>query len=273
MATPLSSDLQRRKKESIMVEGYEVDCATEVTGTSDATQDILHVYGDDNPIMDINVNNSALTLTVYDKTGNNVLLDALQRLDPAHTGNKEYNWNNIYPTTVWINRKNRGDSQYLKGFFYKNWLPVPAAPAGDAAAKGTRTFAGNSEVMKEYNQPIIGEKIAVSSGSSTCTYTGTLKYTPLAVPLSSPQVNALRLVAIKEVRNGLEITSFEEEDLDITSSMINPTTKGITITATDYKILSPCTLTHAYVNYLYDKTSGIYPTVKATYPGKFDKNP
>ena len=50
MTAPLASDLQRRKKECVFVEGYEIDCATEVTGTTDATQDVLHVYGDDDPI-------------------------------------------------------------------------------------------------------------------------------------------------------------------------------------------------------------------------------
>jgi len=239
-------------------------CATEVTGTSDATQDVLHVYGDDDPIMDINVNSSALTLTVYDKVGNNDILDALQRMDPDNQGNKEYNWNNIYPTSVWVNRKNTANSQYSRGFFYKNWLPVPASPTGDASAKGTRSFAGNSEVMMEYNKAILGEKIAVTSGASG--YTGTLTYTPVAVPGTSTHY-AIRVLAIEEARSGDAITSYEEEDLTITSTMVT-SAKAVVIATTDMKILDGPS--HAYVNYLINE-SGVYPDIKGTYPGKFKK--
>jgi hypothetical protein len=265
MSAPLSSDLQRRKKEVVMVEGYEIDCATEVTGTTDATQDILHVYGDDDAIMDINVNSSALTLTVYDKVGNNDILDALQRMDPDDPGDKEYNWNNIYPTSVWVNRKNTDNDRYTRGFFYKNWLPTPASPAGDAAAKGTRTFSGNSEVLMEYNEPIIGEKIALTSGAGG--YTGTISYTPLTIPGSSPALYAIRVVAIEEARTGDAISSYEEEDLEVTSTMVT-SAKAVVIATTDMKILDGPS--HAYVNYLYSAGTGIYPAIKGTYPGKFD---
>jgi len=268
MSAPLSSDLQRRKKEVVFAEGYEINCATEVAGTTDASQEVIHVYGDDDAIMDTNVNSSALTLTVYDKVDNNDLFDALQRMDPDDNGNKEYNWNNIYPTSVWINRKNRQNDEYSRSFFYKNWLPVPAQPTGDASAKGTRSFAGNSEVVMEYNQPIIGEKIAVTSGAGSCTFTGTLTYTPLNVPGSS--VYGIRVVGIKETRVGTEITAYEEEDLEVTAAMIT-SGKAVSILSTDVKVLDACTLTHAYVNYLYDKTSGVYPAIKGTYPGKLDQ--
>jgi len=244
-----------------------------VTGTTDATQEVIHVYGDDDAIQDINVNSSALTLAVYDKTANNDILDALQRMDPDNPGNKEYNWNNIYPTSVWVNRKNRDNDQYLKGFFYKNWLPIPASPAGDASAKGTRTFAGNSEVFMEYNQPILGEKIALSSGAGTTQpgtgagYSGTLTYTPLLIP-STTNIYGIRVVAIEEIRTGDAITSYEEEDLTITSTMVT-SAGAVVIDNTELKILDGPQ--YAYVNYLYDKGTGVYPSVKGTYPGKFDK--
>jgi len=266
MSAPLSSDLQRRKKEVVFSAGYEIDCASEISGSTDATQEVIHVYGDDDAIQDINVNSSALTLTVYDKTSNNDLLDALQRMDPDNAGNKEYNWNNIYPTSVWVNRKNRDNDQYLKSFFYKNWLPIPASPGGDASAKGTRTFAGNSEVMMEYNQPILGEKIALTSGAGG--YAGTLTYTPLAVPNTSPSEYAIRVLAIEETRTGDAITSYEEEDLEVISTMVT-SAKAVTIVAGDMKILDGPQ--YAYVNYLYARGDGVYPTIKGTYPGKFKK--
>ena len=62
----LSSDLVKRKKEIVFVEGYFVDCANELTGGVDATQDVIHIYGDDDPILDFVTNNSTLTLAVYD---------------------------------------------------------------------------------------------------------------------------------------------------------------------------------------------------------------
>ncbi|GAG46229.1 unnamed protein product, partial [marine sediment metagenome] len=230
----------------------------------DATSDVLHVYGDDDAIMDINVNSSALTLTVYDKTDNNDVLDALQRLDPANSGDKIYNWNNVYPTTVWVNRKDTDNEKYTRSFFYKNWLPTPASPAGDASAKGTRTLAGNSEVVAEYNQPVIGEKLAMASGANSSLgghYGGdaaaTLTYTPTEVPKSGSGMYAIRVVAIEEHRSGDAITLYEEEDLTITTSMVS--SAGIvTIDSTDMKILDG--IQYAYVNYLYDRDAlGIYP--------------
>jgi len=255
MANVLASDLVKRKKEIVFAEGYFIDCATELTGAIDATQDVIHIYGDDDPILDTNVNNSTLTLTVYDKKENNDLLDALQRADPDDSTAKQYNWNNIYEVTVWANRKNTAGTQYTRSVFFKNWLPVPApTAAGDANTKGTRSLTGNAEVAKEFTEPIVGQKIRLTSGAGG--YQGSLAYTPVQVPDES--VYALRVVAIEEVRSGTHISSFEAEDLSITASMV-ASNKTVTIPQTAMSSIDGPQ--YAYVNYLYDKTLGVYPTL------------
>lgn len=253
----LSSDLVKRKKEIVFVEGYFIDCANELTGGVDATQDVIHIYGDDDPILDITTNNSTLTLNVYDKASNNALLDALQQDDPDDTAAKQYNWNNVIQASVWANRINAANTQYTRSILYKNWIPVPGMTAGDASARGTRSFAGNSEVAKEFTQPMLGQKIRLSSGASG--YTGTLAYAPVQVPDES--VFALRVVAIEEARTGTHISTFNTEELTITASMIT-VGKAVVIpqTALVGNLLNKGPQ-YAYVNYLYDKTLGVYPTL------------
>lgn len=258
----LASDLVKRKKEVVFVEGYFVDCATELTGAADATQDVIHVFGDDDPILDSNVNNATLTLTVYDKKENNILLDVLQQDDPDDTANKQYNWNNIFQTSVWANRKNADNSRYIRSVFYKNWLPVPGMTAGDTNVKGTRSFAGNAEPAKEFNQPIIGQKITLTSGTSG--YTGTLSYVPLQVPDES--IYALRVVAIREKRSGTHITTFDTEELEITAAMVT-VGKAVTIKQTELNLVNGPS--HAYVNYLYDQDTSPYVYPALTGAGMF----
>lgn len=250
----LASDLVKRKKEVVFVEGYFIDCATELTGAVDAAQDVAHVYGSDDPILDTNVNNSTLTLTIYDKKENNILLDALQQNDPDDASNKQYNWNNVYEVSVWANRKNKAGTEYTRSVFFKNWLPVPGLTTGDANAKGTRSLAGNSETVKEFNQPIVGSKIRLTSGAGG--YVGTLAYTPLQVPDES--VYAMRVVAIEEGRSGTHINKFNTEDLEITASMV-VVGKTVTIKQSDLNIVDGPN--YAYVNYLYDNSLGVHPTL------------
>lgn len=191
------------------------------------------------------------------------MLDALQKNDPDDTSNKQYNWNNIYEVSVWANRKNTAGTQYIRSVFFKNWLPVPGLTTGDANTKGTRSLSGNSETAKEFNQPIVGSKIKLTSGASG--YVGTLAYTPLQVPDES--VYAIRVIAIEEGRSGTHINKFNTEDLDITASMV-AANKTVTIKQTDLNVIEGPN--YAYVNYLYDKTSGVYPTLTGS--GMFTSN-
>lgn len=259
MANVLASDLVKRKKEHVFVEGYQADCVTELTGAVDATADVLHIYGQDDAIKDITVNTGTLSLTVYDKKANNVILDALQKVDPDDTANRAYNWNNIYNTSVWANRFNAANDQYTRGVFYGRWLPTPGMTAGDTNAKGTRTFAGNCDVPREYSQPVFGEKLKLTTGASGTTWTATTTYSPLQVnPGSTPALYAIRVVAVNEQRSGTTISLCDQEDLTIDADMV---TSGKTVTITAADLSSNTWATHVYVNYLYNKTAGVYPTI------------
>lgn len=259
MANVLASDLVKRKKEHVFVEGYAVDCVTELTGSVDATSEVTHVYGQDDAIKDVTVNTGTLSLTVYDKKANNVLLDALQQIDPDDTANKTYNWNNIYNTSVWANRFNADNTEYTRSIFYGKWLPIPGMTSGDTNAKGTRTFAGNCDVPKEYTQPIFGEKLNLTTGASGTTWTATLTYTPIQTnPSETTAYYAIRVVAINETRSGTTITNIDQEDLVIDAAMV---TVGKTVTVTLADLGTLTWANHVYVNYLYNKSLGIHPNI------------
>ena len=250
----------------MFVEGYFIDCANELTGAIDATQDVIHIYGDDDPILDITVNNATLTLQVYDKTTNNTMLDVLQQDDPGDATDKQYNWNNVTQSSVWANRINAANTQYTRSVFYKNWLPVPGLTTGDTNARGTRSFAGNAEAAKEFTQPIVGQKVRLTSGASG--YTGTVAYVPIQVP--DELVFALRVVAIEEARTGTHISTFNTEDLTITATMVTAA-KAVVIPQTALVgNLASKGPQYAYVNYLYDKSLGVYPTLTGS--GMFTTN-
>ena len=259
MANVLASDLVKRKKEHVFVEGYNIDCATELAGSVDASADVLHVYGQEDGIKDMTVNSGTLSLSVYDKKTNNILLDALQKVDPDDTAMRAYNWNNIYNTSVWGNRFNADNTQYTRSTFYGRWLPTPGMTQGDANAKGTRTFAGNCDVPKEYSQPILGEKKKLTTGSSVTGWTASLTQVPQQVnPGQTPALYAIRVVAVNEQRSGTTIKSIDQEDLTITSTMVG-VNKTVTLNLSD--LASNSWATHVYVNYLYDKSLGVSPTI------------
>ena len=108
-----------------------MDAATDVAPGTSASEEVSHVYGQEEVLTDIAVDNGTLSVTLYDKKSNNDLLDVLQEQDPDYTGAKQYNWNNVVETSVWINRKRKAEDQYLSSIFYKDWLPVPGQPAGE----------------------------------------------------------------------------------------------------------------------------------------------
>lgn len=269
----LASELVKRKKEHVFAEGYEIDTATELTGGVSADEEVLHIYGQDDPIVDITVNNATLSITVYDKKENNRLLEVLQRIDPGTTTNFKYDWANVYESSVWANRFNATNTQYTRSVFYKNWLPVPGMTAGDTNAKGTRSFAGNAGLPKEYNNPILGEKLALTTGASGTSWTAQLaKSTPVAVPnltvepgVSTPAtLYAIRVMLVNEQRDGTSLTHYDTEDLTITAAMVGVSgaiaIDGAAAPAGNVNKLTWAT--HVYVNYLYSKAEGVYPTVQ-----------
>jgi hypothetical protein len=264
----LASELVKRKKEHVFAEGYEIDVATELTGGTSATEEVIHVYGQDDPVLDINVDNATLTIAVYDKEENNRLLEALQRIDPDTATTFQYKWDNIYETTIWANRYNRSNTEYTRSVLYKNWLPVPGMTSGDAAAKGTRSFAGNAAIPREYNYPILGEKLALTTGASGYNWTATLaKATPAAVPnvattpgTTPATLYAVRVMAVNEVRSGTSLIGFDAEELQIDADMVS--VAGVVTIAGDDDLDKLSWATHVYVNYLYTNTLGVYPSIK-----------
>ena len=270
----LASELVKRKKEHVFAEGYVIDTATELTGGVSADEEVLHIYGQDDPIVDIIVNNATLSITVFDKKENNRLLDVLQRIDSGDASTDfKYDWANVYESTIWANRFNATNTQYTRSIVYKNWLPVPGLTAGDTNAKGTRTFAGNAGLPKEYSEPILGEKLALTTGASGTSWTAQLaKAVPAAIPLSTvePGVSAttlyaIRVMAVNEQRDGSSnLTNFDTEDLAITTGMVSVSgaiaINGASAPTGDLNKLSWAT--HVYVNYLYSKSLGVYPSVK-----------
>ena len=272
----LASELVKRKKEHVFAEGYEVDTATELSGGVSADEEVLHIYGQDDPIVDITVNNATLSITVYDKKENNRLLDVLQRIDPGTVTNFKYDWANVYETSVWANRFNATNTQYTRSIFYKNWLPVPGLTSGDTNAKGTRSFAGNAGLPKEYNNPILGEKVALTTGASGLSWTAQLgKASPLAVPNATVEpgvaapatLYAIRVMAVNEQRDGGGLlTHFDADDLAITAGMVSVSgVIAINGAASPTGDLNKLTwATHVYVNYLYTASGGVYPTIKSS---------
>lgn len=269
----LPSQLVKRKKEHVFAEGYQIDVATELTGGVAATEEVMHIYGDDDPIIDVTVDNATLTINVYDKKENNRLLEALQRIDPDTATDFIYKWDNVYSTSVWANRFNSTNTQYTRSVIYKDWLPVPGMASGDASARGTRSFAGNAKIPREYKHPISGEKKALTTGASGTSWTAQLDRVPRAVPAetlepgtTSTTTYAIRVVAINEQRNGTDLTHFDAESLTIDAEMVTVTGAIAIDGANDLGDLSWAT--HVYVNYLYDAGLGVYPSIQPD--GMFD---
>ena len=264
----LASELVKRKKEHVFAEGYEIDVANELTGGIAASEEVIHVYGDDDPIIDITVDNATLTINVYDKKENNRLLEALQRIDPGTAIDFVYKWDNVYSTTIWANRYNATNTEYIRSVVYQDWLPVPGMTSGDASARGTRSFAGNAKIPREYKHPILGEKVALTTGASGTSWTAQLaKATPRAVPsetlepgTASVTLYAIRVVAVNEQRDGTSLTHFDAENLTIDAEMVS-SSGAIAIDGTDdISVLDWAT--HVYVNYLYTANTGVYPSIK-----------
>ena len=264
----LASELVKRKKEHVFAEGYEIDVANELTGGISATEEVIHIYGDDDPIIDITVDNATLTINVYDKKENNRLLEALQRIDPDTATDFIYKWDNVYSTTIWANRYNATNTEYIRSVIYQDWLPVSGQPTGDASARGTRSFAGNAKIPREYKHPILGEKVTLTTGANGTSWTAQLaKATPRAVPSETLEpgttavtLYAIRVVVINEQRSGTTLTHFDAENLTIDAAMVSSSGAVAIDGANDISALSWGT--HVYVNYLYDGNTGVYPAIK-----------
>lgn len=264
----ITADLLKRKKEHVFVGGYELDSVQTLAGSVNAGEEVFNFFGVDQTLTDVTVNNGRLSLTVFDKRANNVLLDVLTKKDPNSTTtfNKRYKWEDVTSVSVWVNRKEQDNVTYNRGTLYEDWIPVPGMTAGAVTARGERTFDGNSSVPMEFDNPIRGVKVRLRSGAGTTpNFQAEFDKAFLAVPGTNPTEYTLQLLAINEQRiqspSNLELPSkFDVEELTVTSGMISGAGAGLNLRQADLKILT--WMTHAYVVGLYDKSFGIAPNVK-----------
>jgi len=262
MSNLTASDTFKRKKLVPFVCGYELEGCSVFNGGIASTESVDHYFGQDSPTTENSVDNATLTITLKENVTNNVILNAVTWQDPDDTSVKKYVFDEILNTTAWGNRLNRAKTSYSQSVIYKQWLPTPGLTEGAPNEKGTRTFAGNAAEAQEFSVPIIGEKIAVTSGASG--WTGTLtKAIPIIVP--GTLLYALEVHAIEEARNGSALTSIEMDNLEVTAAMVK-VDQTVTIPATALSKTSDPD--YAYVVYLYPAVDGIAPTL--TSDGQFE---
>ena len=253
MSNLTASDTYKRKKLVPFVCGYELAGCSVFDGGVATTESVDHYFGQDAPTTENTVDNATLTITLKENVTNNVILNAVTWQDPDDTSDKRFVFDDILNTTVWANRLNRAKTAYEHSVIYKQWLPTPGMTEGSPNEKGTRTFQGNAAAVEEYTQPIVGEKIAITSGASG--FTGTLtKATPLNVPGTS--LYALEVHAMEETRSGSALTSLEMDNLEVTAAMVQ-SDKSVTIPSSALSKTS--TPNYAYVIYLYDSSVGVAP--------------
>ncbi len=251
MAKLRNSDLRKRKKEDLFVEGYFVPSASEVASGIDAAQNSIEIYGEDDPLTETTVNNGTLNVTLYEKTGDVTLQSLLTNQDPSQTGNRQFYYNEVTAVAAWVNVKNSDNTSYIKSMLFNNWVPTPGLPQGGAGEKSQRAYSGQCGIPKEFNQPIVSERLDISSGNAT------LAYGPWAVPNSSPAVYALKVLAINDS------SGFKTQEVAVSASMVlaNKTvSKSVIEAALDTAIFS--TATKAFVLYLVDNAvvTGVYPS-------------
>ena len=259
----LAGDLLRRKKEQVFVAGYEIDSTQSAGGSVAAGEDVFNFFGTEDTLADVTVNNGRLSLAVFDKKANNVILDVLTYKDPTNTADRRYNWEEIKDVSVWINRKEPDNLTYNRGSIYKNWLPVPGMTAGDVTGRGTRTFEGNCDVPLEFNQPVRGVKVRLRSGAGTTpNFQAEFDRSFLQIPGAETGIYAIQLFALNEQRVGSVAmpSKFEIEELAMTTSMFSGSGLALNLRQADLKILS--WMTHAYVVGIYNRDSGVFPTVR-----------
>lgn len=257
-----AGDLRKRKKEALFVYGYPINNASEITPGIDVTQNKIHIYGEDDPVLDNIVENGTLNIAVQDNTSDRILQSLLTLQDPGATGNKAFNYTNINPVNAWVNIKNDANTQYVGSLLFTGWTPTPGMPTGGADEKTTRTYSGQCGIPKEYNIPITGKK----TGTLTLTggnYEGTFTYTGAAaadipdVPGATSGTKAIQCFGIA----GDTI-----EEVTVTAATLSFATPNWKVSVPDANIT--ITPTSLYVVCLFIASKGIYPTAGLPTPDK-----
>ena len=246
------SKFRRRKKEDIFCEGYFIDHATVFLPGVDKTDETSHIFGFDDPVVDVMYNQGTCQITVLDKFTTNAILDLCTGNDPGISAVRQYNANDMISVTVWANVKDLKNTTYVKSIFVDGWAPGFPLPTGDPNSKAEIQFTGNSGIPRQFQGAWIkGKKLASASTA--------LGDTPVAVP-NEPNIYAISIKAINEVA-GPPI-KFLTESIVPTAGMVS--SAGV---VSNSLVFAACTeltaLTHTYVYYL-QTGAGVYPASAQT---------
>jgi hypothetical protein len=244
-----STDLSLRRKEHVFVAGYEIDVAKELTPTLNTTDIVDDVFGANDPITQTIVDTASLSMTVLEKKSNNKILDVLTGQDPAAAEPKEYYSDDVEAVSVWVNKKNAGDTAYERSFFYKDWTPQIPLSSGGPKERSSRVLTGLCNKPLEFaGAAIFGEKVSANTPAASLIFSGHMSANPVLVPRSG-------FYAIQVMACSGTASSMIKEDLAITAAMVNSTGW---ITVANSAITDVKGPTAFYVNYLSTST-GIYP--------------
>ena len=246
---------RRRKVEDVFCEGYFIDHAFDVMPSFEETDETFHIYGQNSPDTDKQINVGRLQISVYDKFTNNAILDLATGNDPGVgiTVVRQYRVPDLAAISVWGNVKNQAQSAYVKSYFVPNWTPGLPMPSGGANDKAQFQFNGQAGLPQMFeNAWITGKKVA----SSALMAVGA---TPVELPKQT-NIFAIRIMAINDLTGSGG--AFETEDIAPTNAMF-PNTGILSIADIGPAVTSLATVSHVYVNYLQTGT-GIYPTVIGT---------
>lgn len=252
---PISgSKFRRRKKEDIFCEGYFIDHATVFLPGVDKTDETSHIFGFDDPVVDVTYNQGTCQITVLDKFTTNTILDLCTGNDPGVTAVRQYNSNDMISVTVWANVKDLKNTQYVKSIYVDGWAPGLPLPAGDPNAKAEISITGNSSIPRQFQGAWIkGKKLASSAGAAP------LGDTPVAVP-NETNIYAVGIKAINQVVG--PPAQFLTETIVPTAAMVS-STGDVTTTAVFAACVELKAITHTYVYYL-QTGAGVYPASAQT---------
>jgi hypothetical protein len=241
---------RRRKKEDIFAEGYFIDQATAFLPGTDKTDETFHIFGFDDPVVDVAYNYGTCQITVLDKFTTNTLLDLCTANDPASSAVRQYNANDMIAVTVWANVKDLKNTRYVKSIFVDNWAPGFPLPSGDPNSKAEVQFTGNSALPRQFHGAWVKSKKLASSATPV-----SIGETPTPVP-GQFQVYAVGVKAVNDVPAS-NPPVFETESIVPTTAMVS--SAGMVDTAS---VFAACVqlkaITHTFVYYL-QTGAGVYP--------------
>lgn len=243
---------RRRKREHFICEGIYVDAATTLVPDTNKSDETHHLFGNDDPEMDVQHNNGVLAVTVLDKYVNNELLDLITGQDPEAALPHKYDVDMLTSVHVWANVKNKAGTAYAKSWFLGGWSPGLPLPSGDANAKAAFQLTGNGNLPKMFEGAWISSK-KVASGAAP-----NIGATPVVIPGESVYAVAVKAI---DTTGGI----FETEDVIVTADMV-AVSGAVDFAEIEAQVSQLDDVTHAMVYFLQTGT-GIYPAAFPATPG------